>query len=214
MDITYLGHSSFKLKGKSATVITDPFDQAMVGLKVPPQEADIVTVSHQHPDHNKVDLVSNVSRVIDGPGEYEISGVSVVGLPSYHDDQKGAERGKNTIYVYEIEDLRLAHLGDLGHTLSADTIEEIGAIDILMIPVGGKYTIDAQTAVKVIQSIEPSIIIPMHYKMDGMSEMFNELTTVQDFITAAGIPSETLDKLSIKKGDIGEEQKIIVLEKK
>lgn len=214
MDITYIGHSSFRIKGKTATIITDPFDPSMVGLKFPVTDADIVTISHNHEDHNKIDLVKNTSMVINGPGEYEVKEVSVIGISSYHDDKKGEERGKNTIYVYEIDDVTIAHLGDLGHSLSADVLEEIGSIDILMIPVGGKYTIDAAEAVKVVQSIEPSIIIPMHYRMEGMADMFGELAPVTEFLTNAGLPSETLDKFSIKKGEFSEEQKIIVLEKK
>jgi L-ascorbate metabolism protein UlaG (beta-lactamase superfamily) len=215
MDITYLGHSSFKLKGKNATVITDPFDPSMVGLKYPPQEADIVTVSHNHPDHNFISLIKNGQRVIDAPGEYEIAGVSIIGVPSYHDDKKGEERGKNTIFVFEIDDLRLVHLGDLGHKLSADTLEEIGNIDILMIPVGGKFTINSEIAVEVVRSIEPSIIIPMHYMVEGLKmETFEGLEKAEEFVNAMGVPSETLEKLSIKKGEIGEEQKIVVLERK
>src|SRR4029079_305078 len=193
MDIIYLGHSSFKLKGKSASVITDLFDPAMVGLKYAPQEADIVTISHHHPDHDKGDLVKNVQRVIDGPGEYEIAGISIIGIPSFHDDKKGEERGKNTIFVFEIDDLRVAHLGDLGHKLSSDAIEEMGAIDILLIPVGGKYTINSETAVEVVRSIEPSLIIPMHYLMDGMNpEVFTGLEKAEEFVNAMGVPSETL----------------------
>jgi L-ascorbate metabolism protein UlaG (beta-lactamase superfamily) len=215
MDIIYLGHSSFKLRGKSTTVITDPFDPSMVGLKYPSQEATIVTISHDHPDHNHIELVKNVGRVVNGPGEYEIAGVSIIGIHSFHDDKKGEERGKNTIYVFEMEGLRIAHLGDLGHKLSADAIEEMGPIDILFIPVGGKFTIDAQTAVEVTRSIEPSIIIPMHYLADGMNpETFEGLLKPEEFVNAMGIPSESMEKLTIKKSDIGEERKIILLEKK
>jgi L-ascorbate metabolism protein UlaG (beta-lactamase superfamily) len=215
MEIQYLGHSSFKLKGKSASVITDPFDPSMVGLKYAPQEATIVTVSHNHPDHNKIDLVKNAERTIDGPGEYEIAGISIIGIGSFHDDKKGEERGKNTIFVYEIEDLRLAHLGDLGHKLSSDALEEMGEIDILMIPVGGKYTINSEIAVEVVRSIEPSLILPMHYLMSSMNpEVFSELEKVEEFVNAMGVPSEAMEKLSIKKSDIGEDQKIILLEKK
>lgn len=215
MDIIYLGHSSFKLKGKNATVITDPFDPQMVGLKYPSQEADIVTISHQHEDHNQIDLVKNVKRVVDGPGEYEIAGVSIIGISTFHDDKKGEERGKNTVFVFEIDDLRIAHLGDLGHKLSSESIEEMGEIDILLIPVGGKYTIDSQTAVEVVRSIEPVLIIPMHFNSEGLNpEVFEGVEKPEEFVNAMGVPSEKLEKLIIKKSDIGEEQKIILLEKK
>jgi L-ascorbate metabolism protein UlaG (beta-lactamase superfamily) len=101
MDITYLGHSSFKIKTKTATVITDPFDPQMVGLKYSGVEGEIVTVSHAHRDHNAVDKVAGVKKVVEGPGEYEIMGVSIIGYPSFHDAKEGAERGKNTIYIIE-----------------------------------------------------------------------------------------------------------------
>lgn len=216
MDITFLGHSSFKLKGKSATVITDPFDPKMLGYKFSKQSADIVTISHGHGDHNNVSSVSDVKRVIEGPGEYEIAGVSIVGYRSYHDDQKGVERGKNTIYVYEIGDLRICHLGDLGHELSSKLVEEIGNIDILMIPVGGTYTINAEVAEKVSQSIEASIVIPMHYSENGMSEdLKSKLASVDEFLKLTGLAVEKSDKLSVKKSEIPSEgQKIVVLERK
>lgn len=214
MDITYLGHASFRIKGKNAAIVTDPYDSQKVGFKFPSGiEADIVTISHQHTDHNFADAVKNYSKVIAGPGEYEIAGVSIIGFPSFHDDKKGEERGKNTVFVFEIDDMRIAHLGDLGHELSSDTLEEMGSIDILMIPVGGKYTIDSQGAVKVMQSIEPSIILPMHYFVPEL-QLSQELEKPEEFINASGIPFETMDKLIIKKSDIGEDQKIILLEKK
>ena len=164
MDITYLGHSSFKIKGKQASIVTDPYDSEMVGMKFPKVDADIVTISHHHADHDRGDGVSQVKKIIDGPGEYEISGVSIIGLTSFHDNKKGADRGKNTIYVIEMDNLRLLHLGDLGHVLSENQIKEIGDVDILFVPVGGFYTLDPQVAVEVLKQIGPSIVIPMHYK--------------------------------------------------
>src|SRR5579859_3239225 len=139
MEITYLGHSSFKIKGKSTSVVTDPFDSEMLGMKFTKIDGDIVLISHHHRDHDKIENVTNVKKVIDGPGEYEVAGVSVIGIKTYHDDKKGAERGKNTIYVIEIEGLRFLHLGDLGHKLEDFELKEIGTIDILMIPVGGTF---------------------------------------------------------------------------
>ena len=217
MEISYLGHSSFKIKTKTATVITDPFDPDMVGLKFSPNEAEIVTVSHAHKDHNAVEKVSGIKKIVEGPGEYEINGVSIIGLPSFHDSKKGEERGKNTIYVFEAEGLRLVHLGDLGHALSDDLIGEIGAVDVLMIPVGGFYTIGPKEASEIISKIEPYFVIPMHYKVTGLSEgLAEKLLPVEDFLKESGITTETLPKFSLKKEDILEEQntKIIVLEKK
>ena len=215
MDITYLGHSSFRLKGKSATVVTDPFDPKMVGLKFSGVEGDIVTVSHDHKDHNQAQLVKNTKRVIAGPGEYEIMGVSILGFLSYHDSEKGEKRGKNTIYVFEMEGLRIAHLGDLGHELSEALIEDLGDIDILIIPVGGEFTIGPSDAVKVVQAIEPSLVIPMHFQTPGLSpESFKALAPVDDFLKEVGLTVERLPKLVVKKEDLGEDQKVVVLEKK
>lgn len=216
MDITYLGHSAFKIKTKAATIITDPFDPKMMGLKFPKNSADIVTVSHQHGDHNAVDLVGETRKVIDGPGEYEVMGVSILGYQAFHDDKKGAERGKNTIYVYEADGLRLAHLGDLGHTLSENMVGELGTIDILMIPVGGFYTVDADKASEIMRAIEPSIVIPMHYRVAGISEeIATKIATEEDFVKQSGLTPEKLEKLSVKKIDIPEEgQKLVILERK
>jgi L-ascorbate metabolism protein UlaG (beta-lactamase superfamily) len=215
MQIFYFGHSSFRLRGTDASIITDPFDPKMVGFKFPKMDADIVTVSHDHKDHNKVDVVKGKFRVVDGPGEYEIKGVSIIGISSYHDDKKGKERGKNTIYVFEMDSLRLVHLGDLGHELKEKTIEKMGEIDILMIPVGGEYTIDSTTAVKVARDIDPKIIIPMHYQMKGLDKKtFGKLTDEKKFLSDMSLPVEEVDKLTINKTNLGEEQRVVVIEKR
>ncbi len=215
MDITFLGHSSFRLKGKTATVVTDPFDPEIVGLKFPKVAADIVTISHQHEDHNQADLVKGVKRLVSGPGEYEIMGVSIIGIPTFHDEKKGAKRGKNTIYVYEMDGLRLVHLGDLGHKLHEKILEKIGDIDILMVPVGGEYTIGPTEAVEVARAIEPKMVIPMHYQMPGLNPAtFAKLSSTKPFLAEIGLLVEKTDKLSVKKENIGEESKVILLEKK
>lgn len=214
MDITYLGQSAFKLKTKNALLVTDPFDPEMVGLKFPKIEGvEIVTVSHQHEDHNYLGNIKEVRMVIDGPGEYEVAGISVQGISTYHDAKKGEDRGLNTVYVYEAEGIRLAHLGDLGHKLTESDIEEIGTIDILMIPVGGFYTINAELASEIIRDIEPSIILPMHYRLEGMkNELAEKLSPLEDFLKACGMSVEKMDKLAIKKTDILEtESKVISL---
>ena len=216
MDITYLGHSSFRIKTKTTTLVTDPFDPAMVGLKYSPGEADIVTISHEHADHNQSQQVSGVKKVIEGPGEYEIMGVSILGFPSYHDDEKGAKRGKNTIYLIEADGLRLAHFGYLGHTLSEEIVEVLGDIDILMIPTGGDFTISPATAANVVQDIEPSVILPMHYQTEGLNpETFATLLPVEGFLKEVGLTVERLPKLSIKKEELDiNTSKVVILEKR
>lgn len=214
MDIVYLGHSSFHIKGKDVSLITDPFDPESVGFRFPKVSATIVTSSHDHDDHNKVENVSDVRKAITGPGEYEIQGVSIIGIPSFHDSKKGEERGKNTIYVIEMEGLRLAHLGDLGHKLSEDTVNAMGDIDVLMIPVGGHYTIDSKVAAEVARAVDPNIIIPMHYQMPGLNpSAFAALSDEKPFINELGYQVRTEKKLSLKPGSLDDEsQEIVVLE--
>ena len=215
MELTYLGVSSFKLRGKSVTVVTDPFKPEFVGLKYPKTEADVVTVSHSHEDHNFVSVVGGAPFIISDPGEYEVKGISVFGYPSYHDEKKGGERGKNNIFLIEMEDLRICHLGDLGGPLTPEIIEEIGITDILCIPVGGKVTIGLDETVELIKQIEPSIVLPMHYKEAGMSGVFNDLAPISEFLSKMGAENpEKLDKLSITKDKLPEETKIILLERK
>ena len=209
MDITYIGHSSFKIRTKSATVITDPFDPASTGIKFPPQEADIVTISHDHADHNYLEKISGYKKVVAGPGEYEIMGISIIGISTFHDDKEGRERGKNTIYVYEAEGLRIVHLGDLGHALSESQIEALGEVDILMIPVGGVYTIGPKEASDLVSAVEPYFVISMHFGGD-------KLQPLEAFLKEVGQEGEKMSKFSIKKMDIEENQntKVVVLENK
>lgn len=214
MDIKYLGHSSFLLRGKTAKVITDPYDSKMVGITFPKQEADIVTISHQHKDHNDTSRIEGEPLIIYLPGEYEKKTVRVTGYDSDHDNQKGKKRGNNTIYKIEIDDISVLHLGDLGHILSDDLVEEIDAVDVLLIPVGGFYTIGPDQAVKTISQIEPSFVIPMHYKSTKVKgEGFEKLATLEEFLKQAdSLGVESIKKLSLKKSDITDDTKIIVME--
>ena len=215
MEILPLGHASFRLRGKQATVICDPYESAGVGLRFPKSvEADIVTVSHSHKDHSEVKAVSGTPYVISGPGEYEVKGVSVIGLSTFHDSQKGAERGKNTVYRIEIDGVRVVHLGDLGHTLSSEEVDRIDGVDVLFVPVGGYHTLDAKMAVSVISEIEPRIIIPMHYQREGLSPaFFDHLAPVSQFLKEIGKEGITpLPKLSVSKDKLPAEVQVVVLE--
>lgn len=217
MQIIWHGHSCFKIQTKTnngeVVVITDPFGKDM-GSKIPKTVADIITVSHDHYDHNKVEGIGGEPFVISGPGEYESKGVFVYGVSSFHDKQTGAERGKNTIYVIKLldEDITIAHLGDLGHVLSDKELERLEKIDILLIPVGGKYTLGAKEAVEVISQIDPRIIIPMHYKIAGLKT--DDLAGVDDFTKEIGIKTENVNKLKISKKDLPQDEtKVVVLDK-
>ena len=215
MNINWHGQSCFQIasssgKNNHVSIVIDPFDQA-TGLRLPKLEADILLVSHNHHDHNNIKDVSGTPFVIEGPGEYEVKGVHVQGIPAFHDDKEGKERGLNTIYTIEAEDIRLCHLGDLGQKeLTPDQLDKIGEVDILMIPVGGAYTIGAKEAVKIMSQIEPNIVIPMHYQIPKLKL---KLDSLDKSLKTMGIKKlEPLPKLSIKKKDISpEEAKVIVL---
>ncbi len=213
MEITYLGHSSFKIRGKNSTVITDPFDPKMVGLKYPVVQADIVTVSHSHPDHNFLSGVNSEAFVVNGPGEYEIKGTNILGLASWHDNKQGQERGKNTIYEIRLDGLSLVHLGDLGEKLSAETEEALDGVDILFVPVGGFYTLALPEVQEVINQLEPKIIIPMHYQVSGLNpDLKEKLQPVSEFLKAVGkTDAAPQDKLVISRDKLGEETQIVVL---
>ena len=207
MTISWFGQSCFRIEAKEGSILTDPFAKE-IGLKQPRIKDDVITVSHQHFDHNNVGDANPEAFIIQNPGEYEKQGIAVRGIASFHDDKQGAERGPNTIYIYKAEDMTICHLGDLGHLLADAQVEAIGDIDVLMIPVGGTYTLDAKTAAAVIGQIEPKIIIPMHYKVPGLEVM---LDGVEKFIKELGLDPEKTDKYKISKKLLpAEEMKLIV----
>jgi L-ascorbate metabolism protein UlaG (beta-lactamase superfamily) len=215
MQITWKGQSCFQIvysQGKDGhvNVVIDPFDESC-GLKVPKMEADILLVTHQHKDHNNKKAVSGNPFLVETPGEYEVKEVFVQGIESFHDSSQGKEKGSNTIYVIEAEDLRICHLGDLGQKeLTSEQVEQIGDIDILMIPVGGNFTIDSKEAVKIMSQIEPNITIPMHYDIPKLNI---KLDGVDKFLKTMGVKKlDASPKLSIKKKDIvPEEARIVIL---
>ena len=214
MEITYLGHSSFRIKGKNAIVVTDPYSLEKSGIKYPKHiTADIVTISHDHPDHNALHQVEGAPYVIRGPGEYEVKGVGVIGTSTFHDQEKGAKRGKNTVYRIEIDGISVVHLGDLGHTLSSAEVDALDGVDILMIPVGGHYTIDPAAAVSVVNEIEPSVVIPMHFRRPEMTgDAFKDLATLPMFLKEIGKEEVVSQpKLTISKDKIPEQMQVVVL---
>jgi len=215
MEITYFGHSSFRVKNKLATLVTDPYDPSVVGRKYPRNtEADIVTISHDHADHNASGEIGGSPFIIHGPGEYEIKGVSVIGIPTYHDDCMGKERGKNTAYRIEMDGLRIGHLGDIGHLLTAEQTDMLDGIDILMIPVGNVHTIDAKTAAAIVSDVAPQIVIPMHYLTDAHAAgLWKNLHPISEFLQVMNkgliVP---IQKLSITKDKLPQEMQVVVFE--
>ena len=188
----------------------DPFSKE-IGLKSPKIKDDIVLVSHDHDDHNNVDEINPEAFLINTPGEYEKKGIAIRGISSYHDKTEGKERGLNTIYVIKAEDVTICHLGDLGQEkLDEKQVDEIGDIDILLVPVGGNYTINGKEAVGVIGQIEPKIIIPMHSKIKDLKV---EIEGLEKFVKELGLTPEKVDKYKISKKLLPlEEMKLVMFE--
>ena len=210
MEISWVGHACFRLKGKTGVVITDPYDSVSTGLKLPKLSSDIVTVSHGHRDHANFLAVQGEPYIINGPGEYEIKGINVMGVATKHDNKNGEERGGNTVYNLTIDEVNVTHLGDLGHNLTSEQMEELGSVDILLIPVGGVYTIDGHAAAKVASELEPKIIIPMHYGVPGLKY---QLETEEKFLKEMGVESLTPQlKLVVTKDRLPAETQVVILE--
>ena len=208
MEITWLGYSCFRIHGSHSTIITDPYPPTL-GYKLGQPAAEVITVSHPHPGHSFVQGVSGECKRITGPGEYEISDVLITGVAAYHDAEQGKIKGKNTIYVIEVDDIDVCHLGDLGHTLSASQVAEIGHVDVLFLPVGGGNTINAAKASEVVRQLEPKIVIPMHYKTP---ELNRELDPVDKFLNEMGVKQmEPRPKLTISKSSIPDILQVVVL---
>lgn len=215
MDITWGGQACFRLKGKSKTVILDPFNGDFVGLKFPKDfQADIVLSSHEHQDHNNAAAISSQSgtppAVFKDPGEYEVGGVVITGISSFHDESQGSERGLNTIFHLNFDGLNIIHLGDLGQSkLTEEQITQIGDVDILLVPVGSVYTIDGQGASEIVSELEPKIIIPMHFALEGLKFKLDGVDKFLKEMGAEGLVAQP--KLSITKERLPEEPMVVVL---
>lgn len=213
MDIYWLGQSCFKIKGKNTTVIIDPFDPAFTGLKLPKDmKADVVLSTHAHADHNFISAIADMPLIITGPGEYEKSGVSIIGIGTFHDKNQGTERGANTIYQIMIDGVSVVHLGDLGHVLTEGQLGGIDPVDILMIPIGNKYTLDAEDAAKVVSQLEPKVVIPMHYQIQDLK--IEGLNGIEPFIKEMGAENiKPQPKLSVTRDKLPETTTVVVLNK-
>ncbi len=167
MKIEYLGHSCFKLTESTGTaVVCDPYDSA-VGYDMPQVNADAVTISHRHFDHDNTGAVGGNPKVIDSECNYDLHGVEISAVKSFHDSQRGKVRGENLIFKYRMDGIDICHLGDLGEACSSDLIELLLPVDVLLIPVGGNYTIDAEMAKEYVDRLMPNVVIPMHFRDKG-----------------------------------------------
>lgn len=211
MEIISLGHAGFRLRGKETTLVIDPappeFGGSLKGIT-----ADIVCVSHPHHDHAYVEGVGGSPYIVKGPGEYEIKGVLITGIRTFHDDKHGEERGGNTIYIIHMDDIVICHLGDLGHPLIAHHQQQIGGADILMIPVGGNTTINAAQAAEIVGEVEPAVTIPMHYGTPILEAKGIHLDPLDIFFNTMGASmADPVNRFIITRSNIPTEPQIVVL---
>ena len=209
MEITWLGHSCFRIRGREAAIVTDPCPPSS-GYTIGKPTANIVTISHRHENHSYVKAVAGGPVVIERPGEYEIHGAFVTGVGTYHDDSKGADRGPNVTFVLEMEDVRVCHLGDLGHTPTPDQVEEMSGVGVLLVPVGGNATIDGAAAAEVVNIIEPALVIPMHYRTEVTKD---DLSPVDRFLKEMGAKDlEPQPKLTVSRSSLPQETQVVLLD--
>ena len=211
MKIKYLGHAAFAVtSNKGVKIINDPY-ATNPGLTYGEinEEADIVTVSHEHFDHSNVAAVTGNPEVISRAGRAVVKGIEFNGVASAHDDSGGGQRGGNIIFCFEVDGVRVCHLGDLGHRLGDNQIKEIGSADILLIPVGGNYTIDARVATEVCRQLEPKVVIPMHYKTD---KGIPGIAGVEEFLSGkTNVSRPDSSQAEFKPGELPATSQIIVL---
>lgn len=209
MEIVWLAHSCFRLRAREATVVTDPpaKDYGPLGAL----QAEIVTVSHHHPGHDNREAVAGDPVWLDRPGEYEVRDVVIRGLRTYHDTSKGQDRGRNTVFLMELEGVTVCHLGDLGHPLSAGQVEDLGNVDVLLVPVGGVSTLNATQAAEIISLVTPKIVIPMHYQ-DRNREDLEPLDRFLKEMTAAEL--EPQPRLQITRSSLPADTQVVVLERR
>lgn len=209
MEIAWLGHSCFRLKGREASVITDPFTKEL-GYPLGRLTANIVTVSHPHPQHSFTAAIAGQPKVVDRPGEYEIANVFINGIRTFHDAEGGRARGQNNVFLVEIDGVRVCHLGDLGHIPSPAQIEEISVVDVLLVPVGGVSTIDAAAAAEVVNLLEPRVVIPMHCKTAVAGP---QLQPVERFLQEMGLKDlEPQPRLSLSRTSLPAEARVVLLD--
>ncbi|MGI6379714.1 MAG: MBL fold metallo-hydrolase [Anaerolineae bacterium] len=208
MEITWYGQSCFRIRTRGVAVVTDPYGPEL-GPTLPRLRAHIVTVSHQHPNHSYIRAVRGGAYVIQGPGEYEVRDTFIFGVATTHNTPRDQNLGPNTSYLIEMEEMSICHLGDLGQPLTQEQVEELQNVDILLVPVGGRDTLTPSGAAEVISQLEPSVVIPMHYKVPGIQA---NLGTLQRFLKEMGVDEVSeVEAFSVTKSQLGEDPRVVVL---
>lgn len=214
MKVKWLGHASMLLTSSDGTrVVTDPYEAGVFGLDYAPidVEADIVTVSHDHADHNNVSAVKGNPAVVQGSGVHHAGGVTFEGIGCYHDDSSGSERSANTIFCFSLDSIRVCHLGDLGHPLRLEDEAQITHVDVLLIPVGGSFTIDARTAADVCRRLNPRVIIPMHYRNERCAGF--PVAGVEDFLALMdNVRRSGGSEVDLRRDSLPDAGEVVVLE--
>ncbi len=206
MEITWLGHNCFRLKGREAAVITDPCAPT-TGYKIGKVTADVVTISHNHPESNYRQAVQGEAKFITGPGEYEIGGVLMTAVRTKHDP---GEHARNLAFVFDIDDVRICHLGDIKQVPHADDVEQLVGADVLLVPVGGGTTLDARAAAEVVSLLDPKIVIPMRYKTSSST---GDLDGVDRFLKEMGAESKTPEnRLNVTRSNVPDATTVVLLE--
>lgn len=206
MKIKWLGHSCFLISTNAGRkIMTDPYDEHIGPF--PDISADVITVSHQHADHNAVELVPGKHLVIEKIGEHALDDVKITGISTYHDKSNGSQRGTNTLFVIEADGVRVCHLGDLGHLLGQEHINALGKIDVLMVPVGGFYTIDANEAKAVVGQLDPAVVLPMHYLTNSLNM---PISGIDEFLKYYSNVLET-SELEISQDLLSKHQQVVKL---
>jgi L-ascorbate metabolism protein UlaG (beta-lactamase superfamily) len=215
MKIKYYGHAAFLITSDQGTkMIIDPYEPGAFGGQLSygkiKDQADIVLISHDHADHNYTKDLPGVPQIVKGSGSKTVKGISIKGIPTYHDPSKGNERGTNTIFTLKIDNIQLCHLGDLGHLLSDKELAEIGPVDILLIPVGGFFTIDSKEATRVAEQIKPKILIPMHFKTEKCGF---PIAPVEDFLKGkSNTKQPKTSEIAFDQSTLPQQMEIVVLE--
>ena len=210
MDMTWLGHACFRMRGREGVVLTDPPDPKS-GHAIPKTEASLVTMSHDHPGHASLRSVGGEPVVLRGPGEYEVHEVLVTGVSSFHDEDKGTERGRNTVFAIRLDDLVICHLGDLGHALPAADLEKLGDVDIALVPISGPDTnLSAARAAEVVHQLEPKVVVPMSYDPD---EMKKDTTPYMRLLHELGVKELVpVPKLSVTRSALPDNLQVVALD--
>ena len=215
MKIKWYGHSAFMVTSdQGVKIITDPYESGAYGGQLSygkiKDQADIVLTSHDHADHNDAKSLPGSPEIVKGSGSKTVKGISIKGISTYHDPSKGSERGANTIFTFTVDGIKICHLGDLGHILSEKELAEIGSVDILFIPVGGYFTIDAKEATRAAEQIKPKVLIPMHFKTEKCGF---PITPVEDFLKGkSNAKRPKASEVAFEKKTLPQQMEILVLD--